>query len=124
MRAYPVELRERVVAAVADGCAPAEVAAHYEIAVASVYRYVARQRGVGTLIPLKPPGRPRAIPAAAEAALAAQVAAAADAFLHEHCAQWAERGGARVSVATMQRALARVAMTRKKRPSAPVNRTG
>jgi transposase len=39
-----------------------------------------------------------------------------DATLAEHCAQWARDQGARMSVATMSRAIRRVGITLKKRP--------
>jgi transposase len=122
MRAYPQELRERIVAAVDGGDPPDEVAEQFGVSVATVYRYLARRRQVGHLEPLPQPGRPRSIPVGAEAALDAQVAAAQDATLEDHCGTWAAAGGKRVHPATMWRALARLGLTTKKRPCMPANK--
>jgi transposase len=122
MRAYPQQLRERIVGAVEAGEPPDEVAERFAISVATVYRYVAQWRQVGHLEPRPKPGRPRAIPATAEGALSAQVAVAQDATLAEHCATWAAAGGKEVHPATMWRALARLGLTAKKRPSMPANK--
>jgi transposase len=122
MRAYPQELRERIVRAVAAGEPPAEVAEQFAVSTATVYRYLARQRQVGHLEPTPKPGRPRLIPLLADAALRAQVAAAADATLEEHCTTWATAGGKHVHPATMWRALARLQLTPKKRPSTRPNK--
>jgi transposase len=122
MRAYPRELRERIVGAVEAGEPPDEVAEQFAVSVATVYRYVAQWRQVGHLEPRLKPGRPRVIPSAAEGALSAQVAAAQDATLAEHCATWAAAGGQAVHPATMWRALARLGLTAKKRPCMPANK--
>ena len=123
MRAYPPELRQRIVEAVDAGEPPEEVAEQFAVSVATVYRYLARRRQVGHLEPTPKPGRPRLIPTTAEAALRAQVAAEIDATLAEHCRQWAAAGGTRVHQTTMWRALGRLALTPKKRRSMPANKT-
>ena len=121
MRAYSEDLRQRVVQAVANGERPAEVAETYQIALATVDRYVARQRELGTLKPKPKPGRPRKITRSDEVALRTQVEQNPDAILAEHCERWAESSKKVLSVATMHRAIARLGMTRKKRPSMLVN---
>jgi transposase len=121
MKPYPKELRQRIVNAVKGGEPPDEVAERFEVSVATVYRYLARQRTQGHLDPTPKPGRPRAIPRAAEDALRTQVAEAQDATLAEHCATWVEQGGPGVHPATMYRAIARLGVTRKKRPSMPAS---
>jgi transposase len=123
MQPYPRELRERIVAAVDAGEPPDEVAERFAVSVATIYRYLARRREQGHLEPTPKPGRPRSIPSAADAALHAQVAAAQDATLEDHCTAWAEAGGKPVHVSTMWRALARLALTPKKRPCTPVSKT-
>src|SRR4051794_34189957 len=122
MRAYSEDLRQRAVQAVANGDPPSEVAETYQIALATVYRYVARQRELGTLKATPMPGRPRMIAPNDEAALRAQVERSPDAILAEHCSTWAESSKKVVSVATMHRAIARLGVTRKKRPSMRVNK--
>ena len=69
------------------------------------------------------PGRSRRIGREAEAALVAQVRAAPDATLAEHCATWAASTGVGVSPATMSRALGRAGWPLKKSRSSPPNVT-
>src|SRR5688572_12922673 len=117
MRAYSLDLRERIVRAVAAGTPQSAVARTFGVGRATVQRYVYRQRDTGSLAPQPKPGRPATIGEARRAALAAQLAAAPDATLAEHCATWDREQGARVSPSAMHRALARLGVTRKKRPS-------
>ena len=114
MRAYSIDLRERIVRAVAGGLSQAAAARVYAVSVRTVQRYLALQHA-GSLAPKPIPGRRREIGPDDEAALRAQVAAAPDATLEEHCAQWARERRAPVSVATMSRALQRLGWPRKKK---------
>ncbi len=98
------------------------VAQTFGVGRATVQRYVAQRRR-GTLVPRPFPGRAARIGAAHAAALRAQMDAAPDATLAEHCDRWAADQGVRVSVATMQRTIARLGWTRKKRRSPRPNRT-
>lgn len=82
---------------------------------ATVTRYLARRRASGSFAPTRHPGPRLRIPASAEPALLARLAAAPDATLAEHCDAWAASHGVRVSPAGMHRAIARVGWTRKKR---------
>jgi transposase len=123
MRAYSLDLRERVVRAVRErGQTPTEAARALEVSVWTVKRYLARA-GVGTLAPAPIPGRDRKIGPGDEAALREQWRAAADARLADHCDTWAEGQGVRVSRATMGRALRRLGWSRKKRASSPSSAT-
>jgi transposase len=122
MRAYSLDLRERIVRAVEAGTPRPEVARTFGVGVATVGRYVRLGRA-GALAPRSSPGRPARIGPAAWPALRAQLAAAPDATLAEHCATWGRAQGARVSEATMHRAIARLGWTRKKRPSGRASRT-
>ena len=108
--------------AVDAGLTQAAVAETFGVGRATVQRYVAQRRR-GSLAPRPFPGRAALIGPTRVAALQAQVDAAPDATLAEHCARWAGDHGVRVSVATMQRAIARLGWTRKKRRSTPPNRT-
>ena len=123
MKAYSLDLRTRVVAAVAAGHSPLDVARQFMLGRATVHRWVAQQAATGTLAPQPIPGRPRAIGPAAEPALRAQVQATPDATLAEHCTAWEQAHGVRLSLTTMHRALARLGWPRKKRWSTPVSKT-
>ena len=121
MKAYSVDLRTRAVEAVAAGQSYLDVARRFALGRATVQRWVAQQTATGTLAPQPIPGRPRAIGPADEPALRAQVQAAPDATLAEHCAAWEQSHRVRVSLTTMHRALARLGWPRKKRSSTPVS---
>jgi len=110
-----MDLRERVARAVAQGMSKVAAARRYEIGLSTVKRYAARQ-ATGTLRPGWSTGRPRALDAAGEDALRAQVMAHPDATLAEHRRRWVEAGGAAVSAATLGRALVRVGWTRTASP--------
>jgi len=102
------------VRAVAAGMSQAQAARRFDVGLSSVKRYVKQQRAAGHLRPRPIPGRRRAIGAADEAALRAQVAAQPDATLDQHRRAWAAARGTAVSRATMSRALARLGLPRKK----------
>ena len=123
MKAYSLDLRTRVVHAVAAGQRRADVAQRFQVGLATVQRWVTQHAATGSLAPKPIPGRPRAIGPAAQAALREQVAAQPDATLAEHCTQWAKPHGVEVSLATMCRALQQLGWPRKKRFSTPASKT-
>lgn len=114
MKAYSLDLRTRVIAAFEAGTPWPEIVALFGISRATLNRYRQRLRLTGSLAPGQSPGRPRAIPPAREPALVQQLAAAPDASLAEHAAQWAADQGAILSPSTMRRAIGRLNWTRKK----------
>src|SRR3954469_12146530 len=114
MKAYSMDLRERIVLAVAAGTPLSVVARTFSVARATVVRYVERQQR-DALPPRRSPGRPPRLGPDPAAALRAHLAPRPDAPLAEHVEAWAQAHGVRVSVATMQRAIARLGWTRKKR---------
>lgn len=59
--AYSLDLRERIVEAVAEGQKHQDVAARFKVGVATVRRYPSRS-GVGQLTAKAPPGRQATIP--------------------------------------------------------------
>jgi len=115
MKAYSLDLRERVVGAVATGQSQAAVARTFQVSRTTVKRYVAQQRRTGSLNPTQPARQPPQIGPAEHPALLAQLEAHLDATLAEHCTRWAEEQGVTVSVPTMWRAIARLGWTPKKR---------
>ena len=116
MKAYSMDLRQRIVAAVDAGTPRAEVARTFRVSLATLKRYLKQRRETGTLAPRTSPGRPAEIPPVQHAALRAQLAAHPDATLAQHCRRWQAEQQATVSVSAMQRAIARVGWSRKKRP--------
>ena len=115
MKAYSMDLRQRIVAAVDAGTPRAEVARTFRVSLATLKRYLKQRRETGTLAPRTSPGRPAEIPPAQHEALRAQLAAHPDATLAQHCQRWQADQQATVSVSAMQRAIARVGWSRKKR---------
>jgi transposase len=105
MKAYSDDLRRRVVAAVDDGLARAEVARVFRVSLPTIKRWLRRRRETGGLAPLPRPGAPAVKMAALRAGLLPQLEAHPDATLEQHCAWWEEAHGMRVSTATMSRAI-------------------
>jgi len=111
--AYSLDLRRRIVEAVAEGQKHQDVAARFKVGVATVRRYLSRSRA-GELAAKAPPGRSALIPAEAYELLSEQVRQNNDATLAKHCELWEKQQGAKVSVAVMCRTLQRAGRSRKK----------
>jgi len=111
--AYSLDLRERIVEAVAEGQKHAEVASRFKVGVATVRRYLSRSRS-GELAAKVPPGRSALIPAEAYDLLREQVRRHNDATLAKHCELWEEQQGVKVSVVAMCRTLQRAGLPLKK----------
>ncbi len=131
MRAYSMDLRERVVAAVDGGMTQEQAAATFGVSVNTVGRYLGRRRATGSLAPMvqrhgpKPEKKRRL-----HAWLPARLQVAADATLAEHAAAFTAEHGVVVSLATMSRAVAslpaddpgqtRTPSGRRRRPGRPL----
>lgn len=123
MRAYSLDLRERIVAAIESRQSPEEVAERFGVSVASVYRYVQHSKQRETLAPKPPPGAKTKIPGSFLAALAERIAQQPDAILAEHHAWLREAHEINVSLATVHRTIQRLGFTYKKSPLEPANET-
>src|SRR6478609_1736144 len=123
MRAYSIDLKERLVRAVAEGQPMREAARRFGVAVTTVKRAVVQERETGSLARKPIPGGPLRIGPEREARLRARLEAAPDATVLEHCAWWAEHEGQDLSEATMWRAIRRLGWTHKKRHWQPVSAT-
>jgi transposase len=123
MRAYSVDLREHVVAAVQAGRRRMEVAEVFGISLRTVERYLRQQQQTGALAPKPVPGRRREIPPEQEAQLTTQLRAYPTATLEQHRARWAESTGVWISATTMYRAIKRLGWTWKKKRWWPPNGT-
>jgi transposase len=114
---YSVDLRERAVAAYDAGRLQTEVAQLFQISLATLKRWLAQRRaGQGLASKRGRPG-PRGAFGTPEtlAALAAQLHAAPDERLLDHCQRWQERTGQAVSVAALHRARRALGWTHKKK---------
>lgn len=123
MKAYSVDLRERIVAAVDAGLPRPEAARLFRVSVATIERYLKPRRERGHLTPGRSRGRTPGIGAAQYPALAAQVTAHPDDTLAQHAATWRAAQGAAVSAWAVQRALDRARITRKRSRRAPPRAT-
>jgi len=113
MRAYSLDLRERIVRAVDTGQSQRAATRRFGVGVSSVKRYLQQRQHQGSLQRRPIPGGQRRIGREPEAALWARLVADPEATLAEHCRWWEQAQGQRVSVATMARAIARLGWTRK-----------
>ena len=116
MKAYSVDLRERVVAAAEAGMPRAEVAATFHVSEPSVTRWVQRQRLRGSLAPDVSPGRPPTISPDQFPVLQAQLEAHPDATIAWHAEQWNQQHGTTLSQWAVGRVIRRLGWTRKKEP--------
>lgn len=115
-RAYSVDLRERVMAAVTDGGSIAEVAQRFSVSVDAIYDWRRRQQTTASLAPTTHHcGRPRRLSSEMDRALQAQIDAEPDATLTELQTWLATAHGLTVGRGTVGRAVARLDRPRKKR---------
>src|SRR3954471_24138400 len=110
MRAYSMDLRERVVAAVDRGMTQEQAAVTFGVSVNTVGRYLTRRRNTGSLAPTAYRHGPRPEKSQRRqpwlpARLPARLQVAADATLTEHAAAFTAAEGLVVSLATMSRAI-------------------
>src|SRR5260370_11659919 len=115
MKAYSYDLRQRVLRAVDQGQPRAEIVAMFAISLATLKRYLKRQRETSDVREKPIPGRPAKKGVALQAGLLSQLDAYPDATLAEHCQIWETTQGVQVSSATMSRAIQRLNWTRKKK---------
>ena len=125
MKAYSLDLRERVAAACQQpGRTLGAVAAQFSVSVSFVEKLLQRQRTRGSLAPLPLRGGPApCLDASSRAGVVACLRQQPDATLDELRVWVAALGGPAVSVATMGRAVQAVGWRRKKRASTPPSAT-
>ena len=123
MKAYSVDLREKVLRAVDQGYPRNEIIKLLGVSRATIKRYLKQRRETGTISVRPIPGRNSKKFAPLQAGLVAQLQAYPDATLETHCQIWEHEHGLRVSPTTMGRAIRRVGWTRKKRRWVPLNAT-
>ena len=123
MKAYSVDLREKVLRAVDQGHPRTEIIKLFGVSRATIKRYLKQRRETGNVSVRPIPGRPSKKYPPLLAGLVAQLQAYPDATLEMHCQIWEQEHGLRVSTTTMGRAIRRVGWTRKKRRWVPLNAT-
>ena len=124
MKAYSVDLRERVVASVESGeCNIPAAARRYKVSEPTIERWLARKRSIGTCAPLPYAGGPTRKLASAEAVIRAAVTAEADATLQELCEKVEKETKIKSNSSMMYRELVRLKLPRKKSRSMPANGT-
>jgi transposase len=121
MKAYSVDLRAKVLRAVDQGYARAEIVKLLGVSLATIKRYLKQRRETGTVVPKAIPGRPPRKLGPLQAELVPQLQAHDDLRLEDHCRLWEQSHGVQVSTATMSRAIKRVGWTRKKRHWQPLS---
>ncbi len=115
MKAYPVELRQRVLDALDRGMSRPAVVSTFQVSDGSIKRWLKLRREHVTLVARRPSGRPAILTSSNDDALRQLVQAAPDATLAEYTAQWNAVHNTPVSQWTLGRALRRLGVTRKKR---------
>ncbi len=121
MKAYSMDLRERVLQAVDKGYARNEIIKLFGVSRATIKRSLKQRRETGDVKVRPIPGRPSKKFAPLQAGLTAQLQTYPDAPLDFHCQLWEREHGQRVSTTTMGRAIRRMGWSRKKRQWVPPN---
>lgn len=118
MKAYPKELRERVVAVVEQGEYPqAEIARLFQVSRTFLKKMLRWQRAGQDLAPRQGGGRSHLLQAPELALLCAEISTCPDATLSELQTALAEKMAVTVSLPTLCRALQQLELPRKKKAS-------
>jgi transposase len=124
MKAYSIDLRERVVASVENGeCNIPAAARRYKVSEPTIERWVARKRRTGNVAPLPHAGGPSRKLASAAGVIRATVKAQPDATLQELCELVEKETRIKSDPSMMCRELARLKLPRKKSRSMPASVT-
>ena len=107
MKAYSIDLRERVIGSLKKGRQQTWVARELGIGLGTVKRYIKLEQSTGRLEPKRQQREQPKIRDEDLAALQAQVDRHPDATIEEHIEEWISSHGVRVGRATMCRALQR-----------------
>jgi len=122
MSGYSLDLRQRVLAAVARGMPRQEIVVTFALSIGTLKRWLAKERTGSDLRPKSPPGRLPIITPDQHATLEAQLHAHTDVTLAEHAALWNAAHATTLSQWTLGRAIRRLGWTRKKKTLAASER--
>jgi transposase len=121
MKAYSIDLREKVLRAVDQGYPRAEIIKLLGVSRATIKRYLKQRREMGSVAPKAIPGRTPKKLGLLQTDLAAQLQAHDDLRLEDQCRLWEQTHGMHVGTTTMSEAIKRIGWTRKKRRWVPLN---
>jgi transposase len=121
MKAYSIDLREKVLRAVDQGYPREQIIKLLGVSRATIKRYLKQRRDRGSIGPKAIPGRTPKKLGLLRADLAAQLQAHDDLRLEDQCRLWEQTHGMHVSTSTMSEAIKRLGWTRKKRRWVPLN---
>ena len=114
MRAYSLDLRQRVLEALESGQTQPVVAERFSISLSSVQRYARLHREQGHLCCKPSPGKARSISDEQAPELEALVLSRTDWTLESLCEAWQQRTGRRLSTSALHRNLHWRALSHKK----------
>jgi len=114
MRAYPQDLRQRVLRAIDEGKSQGQIIDLFQVSRATIKRYVKQQRETGNVLQRPIPGRPSRIGAALQMGVQELLEAHPDASQQDYCQWWEAEHGMAVSRASMSRAIHALGWTRSK----------
>ena len=114
MRAYSLNLRERIIAAHLEGISIRKIAKQYKVNKGTVSNLIKLRRETGQIKPKPVRGGKQSQLAANQKELAEMVEKYSDYTLEEYCEYWDEKTGVRVSTRNMCRQLKKLKLTIKK----------
>jgi transposase len=120
MRAFSMDLRERIVAVCASGETAASVALRFDVCSRTVQRYVERARR-DALVPTAIPGRPPRLAREQEAAFLALVEESPNRTLLQLQEEWQKQSGGFLPSSTLHDCLKRLGGRYKKRVALPAH---
>jgi transposase len=122
MKAYSVDLREKVLRAVDQGYPRAEMGKLLGVSRATMKRYVKQRRETGSVAPKAIAGRTPKKLGLLQTDLAAQLQAHDDLRIEDQCRVFEQTHGMHVSTSTMSEAIKRIGWTRQKKRWVPTSR--
>lgn len=115
MKAYSLDLRTRVLAAIEGGLARADAVRTFQVSLGSIKRWLHLRQTSGTLAPRPRTGKVASITTAQLPTLRFQLEQFPDASLAEHARRWNADHATTLSSWTLGRAIRRLGWSRKKR---------
>ena len=123
MRAYSLDLRERIATALQEGGKEKDIAARFDVSVSTVQRLDRRLRRQETIAPKPPLGRRPQMNGEDQAAFAAMLTERTDWTMQSMAAAWQERTGLLLPKSTLHDLLQRIGRRFKKRVGRPPKET-